>query len=561
MNENDNTSLLKKAKRCWNDVTSQISRKVRLPKQLVVFFIVICCVVLYAVFNQEVLTVSDELADLQMQVDIKKVFKSYQLVISHNTLVEVPKKEDSISFSVEQRSMNVGNNAAGQKQFGKGNSDSHNQSKGNRITDEELDSASYQGRVTIQGTLSQIIPQMIDDPSLPPNVYSSYQLRYPPFVLPPPFTLETKLRNTLPSISGYYQELASYKRTNCEGEDICAHPSKYVHLYTNWTDADSVSTNNRDYIVFFQEPYILGQIDILTNLVIPLSYECTSYTSRESIPSVQSNRVFNFIGNIAYLIVPQGSSFPRFIHMILPKLVQLEAFISDRTLTFLVDLSPQYPIVKDLLLRLGIEEEQILDYRDIRPHGEALASTRFVMTCNTPPVHPYLFQRAQYLLHLPHLEASHKVEKKTIIYLSRRKGAINAGRRVVNEPELERHIRRFAEEAGYRFVTFFHSDYNNLDELLELWSSAALVLGPHGGAFANIQFAPKGTYVVEFLPNGAIFNGPGFKDHLSTYLHAMALGDRYYALMSAYSKNDDMVVNIRDVLNLLKTTIGNEKTV
>lgn len=559
MIENDSTSLLKKAKRCWNDVATHISRKVRLPKQLVVFFLVICCVVLYAVFNQEVLTVSDELADLQMQVDIKKVFKSYQLVISHQSVVEVPKKEESISFSVEQKTMNFGNSNSSQKQFGKGRGENRNQSKEKRIEDEELGTSSYQGNVTIQGTLSQIIPQMIDDPSLPPNVYSSYQLKYPPFVLPPPFTLETNLRNTLPSISGYYQELATNKKTNCEGEDICVHPSKYVHLYTNWT-VDSVSTNNRDYIVFFQEPYILGQIDILTNLVIPLSYECTSYTSREFIPSVQSNRVFNYNGNIAYLVVPQGASFPRFIHMILPKLVQLEAFISDRTLAFLVDLSPQYPIVKDLLLRLGIHEDQILDYRDIRPHGEALSSTRFVMTCNTPPIHPYLFQRAQYLLHLPHLEASNKIEQKTIIYLSRRKGAINAGRRVVNEPELERHIRRFAEEVGYRFVTFFHSDYNSLDELLELWSSAAMVLGPHGGAFANIQFAPKGTYVVEFLPNGAIFNGPGFKDHLSTYLHAMALGDRYYALMSAYSKNDDIVVNIRDVLNLLKKTIGNKKT-
>lgn len=136
---------------------------------------------------------------------------------------------------------------------------------------------------------------------------------------------------------------------------------------------------------------------------------------------------------------------------------------------------------------------------------------------------------------------------------------MNSGRRIVNEPELEIHLQKVATDAGYQYLSFFHTDYTTLEKTLELWSTAAVVIGPHGGAFANIAFAPKGTIVIEFLPNGAIFNSPAFKEHLSTYQQAMALGHRYYSMMCAYSKNDDMIVNMRDLLTTLKNALGNGK--
>ena len=97
--------------------------------------------------------------------------------------------------------------------------------------------------------------------------------------------------------------------------------------------------------------------------------------------------------------------------------------------------------------------------------------------------------------------------------------------------------------------------YSDLDSLLQLWSSAAVVIGPHGGAFSNILFAPKGCVVVEFLPNGAIFTGSTFKEHLSTYQQAMLLGHRYFAVMSPFTKRDDMTVNVDEVMNILDKTL------
>ena len=60
-----------------------------------------------------------------------------------------------------------------------------------------------------------------------------------------------------------------------------------------------------------------------------------------------------------------------------------------------------------------------------------------------------------------------------------------------------------------------------------------------------------GTTVVEFLPNGVIFTGRTFKEHLAPYQQAMALGHKYYAVMSQFSKRDDIVVNIHEVLDIL----------
>ena len=555
MIEKENEAVWKESQRRWNDFTARFLRKCRVPKQLAVFFFVICFIVLYALLNQEVLTVSDELKDLQMQVDITKVFNSYKLVITNPSSSELQPEENKVSLSISEPNGN-NNNTNEEDMFRR--FANIQQLKREQLRKSQQYATTKNRTITIEGTLSQIIPQRVNDSLYPSTVYSSYTLKYPPFVLPPPFTYETKQKNTLPGISGYYQELASHKKNDCSNEEICVYPSKYVHLYTKWTDKDPVSTNNRDYIVYFQDRYISGQIDVYQNIILPFHFDCSHYSSYESVPSSSSQRVYRMEGNVVYLLIPQGATFFKFIHLILPKLVQLEAFLQDRSLYYLVDLSPQYPFVKELYLRLGIQEEQLIDYRTIKQYGDSIEASHFILTCNTPPLHPYLLQRSQYLLHLPHLEEPWRYSQKSIIYLSRRKGTINTGRRVVNEPELERHLHHFAEENSYQYISFFHSDYHSINEMLDIWSTAMIVIGPHGGAFANIEFAPKGTNVIEFLPNGAIFNSPSFKDHLSTYEQAMALGHRYYAMMSAYTKNDDLIVNIRDLLTTVKKICGKE---
>ena len=401
MIEKENEAVWKESQRRWNDFTARFLRKCRVPKQLAVFFFVICFIVLYALLNQEVLTVSDELKDLQMQVDITKVFNSYKLVITNPSSSELQPEENKVSLSISEPNGN-NNNTNEEDMFRRFTN--IQQLKREQLRKSQQYETTKNRTITIEGTLSQIIPQRVNDSLYPSTVYSSYTLKYPPFVLPPPFTYETKQKNTLPGISSYYQELASHKKNDCSNEDICVYPSKYVHLYTKWTDKDPVSTNNRDYIVYFQDRYISGQIDVYQNIILPFHFDCSHYSSYESVPSSSSQRVYRMEGNVVYLLIPQGATFFKFIHLILPKLVQLEAFLQDRSLYYLVDLSPQYPFVKELYLRLGIQEEQLIDYRTIKQYGDSIEASHFILTCNTPPLHPYLLQRSQYLLHLPHLE-------------------------------------------------------------------------------------------------------------------------------------------------------------
>ena len=61
--------------------------------------------------------------------------------------------------------------------------------------------------------------------------------------------------------------------------------------------------------------------------------------------------------------------------------------------------------------------------------------------------------------------------------------------------------------------------------------------------------------VIEFLPNGAVFTGTTFKEHLSVYQQAMVMGHRYFAVMSTFTKRDDITVNMREVMEILKNMV------
>lgn len=550
MDDDSQNTQWKSIQRTWKDVLSRISRKCRIPRQLLLFALVVGGIVFYTLLNNKVLRISDELLDLQGKVDIKESFESrsidtHILSAANNTeaVQEVMNERESL-WKESAKSEEEENTKKAQRAH------LRKEKLATRLAS-FVDSAAGNRSITIDGTLAQILPTSLGDDQRDPFFLASYRLKYSAFVIPPPFTVETNPRNTLPVISRFYQELSSHKREDCVREDICVHPSKYMRLYANWECAEPSCKQDNDYIVFFQKEYTTGEIDVIDQGVLPLSYECNCYSSHKTTVDVSSSRPFKVPGTVVFLLVPQGATFHHFMDAVLPKLIQLESFLRDPSLRFLVDLSPQFPIVEELLDRLGISAARRIDYRSIKSAYDAVAAQRLVLTCRTPPLHPYLFQRAQYLLRLPHVLEPQKYAPNTIIYLSRRKGSLSGGRRVTNEGELEKHLRRFAGNHGYEFVTFFHTDYKKLDGLLELFSKAVAIIGPHGGAFTNMMFAPKGTLVVEFIPNGAIFTGPTFKEHLAPYQQAMVMGHKYFAVMSQFSRRDDITVNIREVLEIL----------
>ena len=552
MDDDNQNSQWKVIQRTWKDMVSRCSRKCRIPKQLIVFTLIITGVVLYTVLNNKVLRISDELLSLQKKADIKESFESRAIEM------KIPKREESLlvstvtpkeSTSIKKKPI-WGESAKTEHEYEKKKAARAHLREQSGVSNPE-NSVAIGSNITIEGTLSQILPTIVSDEERDPAFSISYRFKYPAFVIPPPFTVETNPRNTLPVISRFFQELSSHKKEDCIGEDICVQPSKYVHLYTNWDCKEKTCQQDNDYIVYFQPEYTTGSIDIMEYGSLPFNYDCNCYSDYKQISVSSSAHKYEIPGTVVYLLVSNGATFHHFVDSVLPKLLQMESILNDPSIRFLVDLSPQYPIVEELYDRLGITAKRRIDYRSIKNLGDVISAQRLVLSCKTPPLHPYLWQRAQYLLKLPHIMFPNQYLPSSIIYLSRRKGTLSGGRRVTNEGELEQHLKQFAQNNGYNYVPFFHTEYKTLEATMELWSTAVAVIGPHGGAFTNMLFAPKGTTVVEFLPNGVIFTGRTFKEHLAPYQQAMALGHKYYAVMSQFSKRDDIVVNIHEVLDIL----------
>ena len=561
MDEIEDDSKWKSFQKWWKDTTARCSRKCPVPKQLLLFAVIVVFVVVYSVLNHDVLRVSNELLDLQKAADTIKSFESKSISLGEERLDTIPAamSEEKGQDGNEK----VSSSDQSSRWSGSNEQDDNRSPKKTRLrkerTDEQMNGISIvlnsMLNVTIDGALSQILPVRVNDLDSKDSSMMSFSFTYPAFVLSPPFTYDKSPRNTLPAISSFYRELASHKHDDCGNEDICVHPSKYIQLYTDWTASDPVSTVDSDYIVYFQKEYTHGRVDVIPNGVMSFKSDCSCFSDHAKALQPSSARVYKSADTIVFLLVPNGATFYHFMDSVLPKIVQLESFLADPSLRFLIDISPQYSIVEELVARLGIPKNRILNYRTINHLGDAIQAKRLILTCNTPPLHPYLFQRAQYLLKLPHIQFPSKYKPCKLIYLSRRRGTLGNGRRVMNESELEKHLLMFAEANHYDYVRFFHGDYHSLASLLELWSQAAVVIGPHGGAFTNMMFAPKGTVVIEFLPNGAVFTGTTFKEHLSVYQEAMVMGHRYFAVMSSFTKRDDITVNIRDVIEILKNGV------
>jgi len=90
-----------------------------------------------------------------------------------------------------------------------------------------------------------------------------------------------------------------------------------------------------------------------------------------------------------------------------------------------------------------------------------------------------------------------------IIYFSREGTSVhNPGRNVLNERKLLQAIAQWLEDEGREeeLVLFDHKKLKGLDDYLSFFKDARVVLGPHGGAFYNLLFAPPKTLVIEFFP-------------------------------------------------------------
>ena len=187
---------------------------------------------------------------------------------------------------------------------------------------------------------------------------------------------------------------------------------------------------------------------------------------------------------------------------------------------------------------------------------------RLVSACIAPPFHPTLWTKMQTLVH-ERLDAQTKAvsspelhrrsNRKSLIYLKRLRKTGKNLRLIVNDNAVEALLQSYAADNNLDFVVFSHPDYPTLAAVYELFSSAEIVVGPHGGAFANLLFCKPGAKVVEIRPRVASTSvrttSENFWIHSSMWQHS-------YRLLWADSKPPHsstlgMLVNLDNLRKLL----------
>ena len=178
-------------------------------------------------------------------------------------------------------------------------------------------------------------------------------------------------------------------------------------------------------------------------------------------------------GTVVPLLVPNSGAFQHFLDGSLPKIIQILPLIHNLDLKLLL-FNPRDKIIKEMLYHLGIQESKLLYYTSYSYQG--IQTERQLNTCIAPPVHPFLWQKASELLRGP--QPSSRSSK--IVLLTRSSHSYNGGHRIVNLPDVEAFLRRRYEDD----FLLFNGGYN-LMQTWEIFGSALLVIGVHGGACSS----------------------------------------------------------------------------
>ena len=193
--------------------------------------------------------------------------------------------------------------------------------------------------------------------------------------------------------------------------------------------------------------------------------------------------------------------------------------------------------------------------------------------CRTPAIHPRLWQDARRLYwslsNIPGLHLEHP--RSNLIYIQRTsKNAMNGRRLILNEKLFIDSLAEYASKTALNFVQYDYSkDHRHIRHHITLFYYARVIIGVHGGAQSNINFAPSGTIVIEIMP---------YRSHESAvpvvckmppanqlkacvgyiyYTQSQLLNHSYWILPTAVDTDGNLNVNLTRVELLLNSLVLN----
>ncbi|XRA97161.1 Ephrin_rec_like domain-containing protein [Pycnococcus provasolii] len=209
---------------------------------------------------------------------------------------------------------------------------------------------------------------------------------------------------------------------------------------------------------------------------------------------------------------------------------------------------------KAFLKKLGISESRVVKYEPYVENGSDIpgvvdySADALLMPTPSMRITP---SREGLMLTREALgvKAAPVDQRNLVIYATRKN---ESSRRVANEAEVLAALERAVEGTKYEVVVF-EGMADNLDETMELFSKAAVVVGPHGAGLSHLLFAPEGTAVLEFQ---FVRDPP-----MMFWSAAAALKQTYYLLPvpGSFWLQEEMDVPAEDVYELVSLALGGSR--
>ena len=285
-----------------------------------------------------------------------------------------------------------------------------------------------------------------------------------------------------------------------------------------------------------------GEIYTIRRGTFSMPYDC-GYKSNVSfvlnpriVPSTRWYR------SLVPMMVPDGGTFQHFLDGTLPKIIQALDYIQQPQVMLLMP-PIRDQIIFEILQKLNISRNKIVTYS-----GSAGADY-LVFTCITPPLHPYLWQRARSLIGVSNGHVA--IPNRNKIAIVTREGCHNCGRLLLNKGALIETLRnKYSKENVQVYTGPF-----DLEKTIQFFSKVKVVIGTHGGGLYNINFCPSNTTVIEIMPtydDGKTLAAA----HQIIWTQSVLLEHKYWRLPTVPENDKGNVnINVTQVLDILEQTL------
>ena len=288
-----------------------------------------------------------------------------------------------------------------------------------------------------------------------------------------------------------------------------------------------------------QKERLTGEIYTVRKGTFTLPYDC-GYRSNISFVTeprdIPPNRWYR---SIIPMMVPDGGTFQHFLDGTLPKIIQVLDYIKQPQVKLLMPPIRDH-IIMEILEKLNISRDKILLYS-----GSAGADY-LVFACIAPPLHPVLWQKARRLLGVTRKPTL--LQNNAKIVLITRGGCFNCGRRLLNKDSLLSTLR---DKYSSQSVHVFQGSLN-LKETIELFGTATVIIGTHGGGLYNINFCSSNTTVIEIMPtynNGSVVAA----SHRIFWLQSLLLEHQYWRIPAhPVNSKGDVNVDVTQIIDIIE---------